>query len=384
MIDKLSRNLDLLRNLSLTVYIGIFVGSLFLFAFTYPASSETFAEFSFEPWLIEGLSSDLYNFLFNNRFSSLVTAWLTICSFGLLVFLLSRHIDLTWSVALALVAMCYIENYPLREFLINIYQSGVPAFVSSQWLAGLNQPVPLVSNFLFLAFASLCYRYRFKPIRFQRATVLILFPILISGLSGIDGFLSLVFGLGFFAARMFRSAGAGRMRLFSFALLAVVSFSVALWAFLDFSKLMTPSPDQYMLSLYKSISIFALPIAGCALVCWIGRLDFNECWVNFSSIILVMLFEATLILGSTIGLINFDLLRLHERTFQVFFHVAYYVPMIYFSERVLLNGAFSKRRLLLSNWQAVRLLLLYAYRILPHCIAWICCGYLLFTTRFFV
>lgn len=384
MLKRILTNFLPLRKLSLVIYIGIFVGSVFLNTFTYPLNSTPFVDFSFEPWLITGLSRDLYSSLFDNPFSFLIQICLTISSYGLLVFVFSRHINFAWSVALGLVAMCYIENYPLRDFVFNILWFEIPVFSRDYWLAGMNQPVPLISNFLFLVFAALCYKYRFKQIGLEQVVVLTLFPILISGLSGIDGFLSLVFGLGFFAARIFRSAGVGRPRLWSFALLAVFTFSTVVIIFLDFNKLITVSTDQYMLSLYKIISIFGIPIAGCVFICWLGQLDFKECWVNFSSLILVMLFEVVLIIGSTIGLINFDVARLDQRAFQGFFHVAYYIPMIYFGERFLTNISFLKGRLPgLLNWHAACRLLLYVYRIFPHGIALICSGYLVFTTRFF-
>ena len=236
--------------------------------------------------------------------------------------------NILWSVSLTLLSILSSESFPFINFLKSVFTfSDLTETINrSENFEIIGFPIPSFSIFCFL----ITFYYSNRIINLNKNFIFIatFLWLINTHIHPVDGLL----GLSYWTMFVFIIAFLKKFR-FSLKEIAIILFMYVLnfiLLFLNFEvETLYNINSEQNFSLYSLLFYFISPTIFIVLVNIFFKVDFNEFFIKFFPIYILMIIELFLIGLSLIGY-GVDLQMLENRISLFLLHFLYYVPIIYY------------------------------------------------------
>ena len=289
--------------------------------------------FYFYPYISFGISEIVR--VFGGLWGSILVGrfLLPLFTFALLVAIFRRQLSVLWSIALSLLAVSVIEDYPFRAFILQI--------ISGQWgSAGsgnlpelLYFPIPSFSTPYFLALFFVCTKEWSAPAPLVKISIFTVLFSLIIYINPIDLIFAFAFWVIYLPIRWLRRGMKWRtlaVSLFFQVFLAIIVITPAL----ILGGINLTLPHTFNIDWYYILIYLCLPILLLVILYFVQRIDPYELFFKFRHVYAIMFAEIIFYIAAIFEIlpINQDIFKM--RILQFFAHTYYYMPVIYFASRV--------------------------------------------------
>jgi hypothetical protein len=273
---------------------------------------------------------------------------LPLASFALLIGIFKRHLSLLWSIALALLALSAIAEYPFRDFLIQFIKGDFSNLGNANLPEILKFPIPSFSTLWFLLFFYLATDKPLLQLNNTKTTALTIMFSLMVYVNAIDAIFALVFWFVYFPVRWWRRDQSITVISFKFATQLILGILIIAPALIK-GRVDGSLSASASVGLYYIFAYFVVPILLIFLLFLVQRIDPKELFFNFRHIYLLIFAEIMVFSLSYIGVLPLNLEIVEHRIVQFFSHVYYYVPIIHFASRPSKIPAFGTERTIIAK-----------------------------------
>jgi len=266
----------------------------------------------------------------------------TFCYY-LMVRIFNTYLPLRWSIFMGFLGIIAIDNYPFREFLVNTFLS----IFTQNRIEVANELSLSITSFPFPTLSLLCFLYLFyKSLGRENSTSsghLIL--SVLWGLQAQVHILNLLFGVPFWTMVLlicyWRRLGhsqrhtSAKFIIQNLLVLYLLSAPVMLSLLSStFTSIQTQPNSNLSFDWFTLTAYFIIPVF-MTVICYIAfRIDKVELWYRFTPIWVTMLVELFLIISWQVFGFGVPTEMLVSRLGLFFLHISYYIPPVYFLQRV--------------------------------------------------
>jgi hypothetical protein len=250
-----------------------------------------------------------------------------------LIALLIRHVSVLWSIALALLALSVISEYPFRDFLIQFINGNWTDLGSINLPEILKFPVPSFSTFWFLILFYLATdKAHIEHDNLKTTTLTIMFSLTIY-INAIDAFFSVIFWFIYFPVRWWRRKQSFYKVTIKLGIQMILA-SLIIIPGMFLGKIDPSLSSDNSVSIYYLLVYFILPVFLMWILFYVQRIDPMELIFKFRYIYAIMFGEIVILSFSLSGILPLNIGIVENRIVQFFAHVFYYVPIIHFASRL--------------------------------------------------
>jgi len=304
---------------------------------------EMLGPYTHSHYLAPKISIEISNIFLNYLPRELVTLLILLVFpmiiYTLLVKIFSAYVPVIWAVFMSLIALSIFDGYPFRDFLAGLINGdNLTEFLMPEIV---KFPIPQISTLWIITTF-----YFFEKIYAKNADYLqIIFLSFLSGMTffinAIDAPFIIIFAISYFVSLLINNKNKNNVIKFLTSIIILFTLSYFAISGIDFDQV---NYSTYDFPYYHFIAYFFLPLALITIQYFVFKIDISEVLIRFRHVYLLMISEAIIIFAVSQGYIGLDMEILKSRILQFFFHLYYYIPVIYYATKpVFLNKRDVKR-----------------------------------------